>query len=70
MKRRSYVTALAMLTAAPTAWAAMNIQPDPENPTGYIISRADVEAVEQQKTADPMYQIWSQALRTAPNHVS
>ncbi|CAE6887107.1 chitinase [Vibrio sp. B1FLJ16] len=67
MKRRSYVTALAMLTAAPTAWAAMNIQPDPENPTGYIISRADVEAVEQQKTADPMYQIWSQALRTAPN---
>lgn len=67
MKRRSYVTALAMLIAAPTAWAAMNIQPDPENPTGYIISRADVEAVEQQKTADPMYQIWSQALRTAPN---
>ncbi len=67
MKRRNYVTALAMLTAAPAAWSAMNIQPDPENPTGYVISRADVEAVEQEKTADPMYQIWSQALRTAPN---
>ncbi len=67
MKSRSYVTALAMLTAAPTAWAAMNIQPDPQNPTGYVISRADVEAVELQKTADPMYQIWSQALRTTSN---
>ncbi len=67
MKRRSFVAAVAMLTAAPAAWSAMNIQPDPQNPTGYIISRADIEAVEQQKTADPMYQIWSQALRTAPN---
>ncbi|NVJ55921.1 MAG: carbohydrate-binding protein [Vibrionaceae bacterium] len=67
MMRRSYVTALAMLTAAPTAWATMNIQPDPLNPTGYVVSRADIEAAEQQKTADPMYQIWSQALRTAPN---
>ncbi|MGP8306358.1 chitinase [Vibrio sp. YIC-376] len=65
--RRSYVTALAILTAAPAAWSAMNIQPDPLNPTGYVISRADVEAAEQRQAADPMYQIWSQALRTAPN---
>ena len=67
MKIRSYVTALAMLTAAPAAWSALNIQPDPLNPTGYVISRADVEAAEQRKASDPMYQIWSQALRTAPN---
>lgn len=46
---------------------AMNIQPDPLNPTGYIISRADVEAVEKTKTADPMYGVWAQALRTLPN---
>ncbi|MGY0617368.1 chitinase [Vibrio sp. FJH11] len=56
-----------MLTAAPAAWSALNIQPDPLNPTGYVISRADVEAAEQRKAADPMYKIWSQALRTAPN---
>lgn len=67
MKRRSYITALAMLTAAPAAWSAMNIQPDPLNPTGYVISRSDVATAEQRKAADPMYQIWSQALRTAPN---
>lgn len=68
MNKTSYLTALTILAAAPT-WATMNIQPDPDNPTGYVISRADIEAVEQQKTANPMYQIWSQALRTAPNSV-
>ncbi|KOO07159.1 glycoside hydrolase family 19 protein [Vibrio hepatarius] len=58
--------ALSCVLAA-QANASMNIQPDPLNPTGYVVSRADIEAAEQQKTADPMYQIWSQALRTAPN---
>jgi chitodextrinase len=67
MKRRSYVTALAMLTAAPAAWSAMTIQPDPLNPTGYVIARADVDAAERRKASDPMYQVWSQALRTVPN---
>ncbi|MEZ8100222.1 chitinase [Vibrio bivalvicida] len=69
MKKTSYLAALAMLSAAPTSWAAMNIQPDPQNPTGYVVSRADIQAAESQQTADPMYHIWSQALRTAPNAV-
>ncbi|KLN62823.1 chitinase [Vibrio sp. VPAP30] len=69
MKKTSYLAALAMLSAAPTSWATMNIQPDPQNPTGYVVSRADIQAAESQQTADPMYHIWSQALRTAPNAV-
>ena len=49
--------------------ASMNIQPDPQNPNGYVIARGDVQAVEQSKTSDPMYAIWSQALETRPNSV-
>ena len=45
------------------------IQPDPQNPNGYVIARGDVQAVEQSKTSDPMYAIWSQALETRPNSV-
>ena len=47
----------------------MNIQPDPLNPTGYVIKRSDIEKVEQAKASSPMYQVWSQALRTAPNSI-
>ncbi|WP_038174897.1 glycoside hydrolase family 19 protein [Vibrio pacinii] len=68
MNKTRYLTALAILATTPT-WAAMNIQPDPDNPTGYVVARSDIEAAEMQKTADPMYQIWSQALSTAPNTV-
>lgn len=52
-----------------TTMAEMNIQPDPENATGYIISRIDVEAAEKAKTADPMYDIWAKALQTTSNAV-
>lgn len=47
----------------------MNPQPDPENPTGYIISQAEVDAAEAAKTADPMYDVWAKALATQPNSV-
>lgn len=47
----------------------MNPQPDPENPTGYIISQAEVDAAEAVKTADPMYDVWAKALATQPNSV-
>lgn len=49
--------------------AAMTIQPDPQNANGYLVSRAELHAAEQAKTANPMYAIWSQALQTRPNSV-
>ncbi|TNI07180.1 carbohydrate-binding protein, partial [Aeromonas salmonicida] len=48
---------------------AMNIQPDPQNPGGYLVSSADIKAAEQGKTANPMYATWSRALATRPNTV-
>ncbi len=47
--------------------ASMTIEPDPENPSGYLVSRAELHAAEQSKTADPMYAIWAQALQTRAN---
>ena len=54
------------------AWAlpsqgAMTIQPDPQTSGGYLIAAPDLAAVEQAKTANPMYGIWSKALATRPN---
>ena len=34
-----------------------------------MIARGDIQAMEQSKTSDPMYAIWSQALETRPNTV-
>lgn len=55
--------------AATNSQPTMNIQPDPQNPTGYLVSRADLAAVEQSKASDPMYAIWSQALQTRSNTI-
>ncbi|MFM2599106.1 chitinase [Vibrio fortis] len=55
--------------AATNSQPNMNIQPDPQNPTGYLVSRADLAAVEQSKASDPMYAIWSQALQTRSNTI-
>ncbi len=49
--------------------SAMAIELDPDNPNGYLISQATLEATEQEKTANPMYTIWSQALRTEKNNI-
>lgn len=69
MLRRRYCACLVAAMFAAPGYSAMNIQPDPQNPGGYLISAADVKAVEQQKTANPMYAIWSKALATRPNTV-
>ena len=45
----------------------MNPQPDPENPTGYVVSKAEIKAAEDAKTLDPMYDVWAKALETLPN---
>lgn len=48
---------------------ALTILPDPENSAGYIVSKTDLQTAEQAKTADPMYQIWAQALETRSNTI-
>lgn len=48
---------------------AMNPQPDPQNPNGYIISRIELKNAESAKTNNPMYAIWSKALETRDNTV-
>lgn len=47
----------------------MNPQPDPENPTGYIVTQTEIDAAEAAKTADPMYDVWAKALATQPNSI-
>ncbi|EMA8957341.1 chitinase [Vibrio fluvialis] len=49
--------------------ASMKIEPDPNNPNGYLMSRVELNAAEQAKTANPMYAIWAKALQTQPNSV-
>ncbi|MGO1191942.1 glycoside hydrolase family 19 protein [Vibrio casei] len=51
------------------AMAEMNIQPDPTNSIGYVVSKADILASEQAKTSDPMYDTWAKALQTRLNSV-
>lgn len=68
MLKRTLISTLIGCTMATSAFA-MNVQPDPQNPNGYIVSRADLQAAEQAKTADPMYAIWAKALETRPNTV-
>ncbi|NOH69909.1 carbohydrate-binding protein [Vibrio pectenicida] len=69
MRKASYLVATLCVYATSPSWAAINIQPDPLNPTGYVIKRSDIEAVEQEQTSNPMYQVWSQALGTVPNDI-
>ena len=49
--------------------SAIEAQPDPDNPGGYILRKADISTAEQSKTQDPMYQLWSQALATRDNAI-
>jgi len=44
-------------------------QVDPDNPSGYILSKADIFASEKAKTLNPMYETWSKALRTQSNTI-
>ncbi|MFC3032749.1 chitinase [Pseudoalteromonas fenneropenaei] len=59
---------LALTTVSASA-LAMNPQPDPNNPGGYLLSKAQVDASAQAKTSNAMYQTWANALRTADNAV-
>ena len=67
MKKTNLVWALQLVLAAPLAANALNVQPDPQNPNGYVLLKSEVATAAQNKTANPMYAIWSNALRTAEN---
>ncbi len=69
MNTKRYLSVLIGSLLSANAMASMNIQPDSANPTGYIVSRADIQAVENSITTDPMYDIWSKALETRTNTV-
>ncbi|PKF79545.1 carbohydrate-binding protein [Vibrio sp. vnigr-6D03] len=68
MLKRTLISTLIGCTMASSAFA-MNVQPDPQNPTGYIVSKVDLQAAEAAKTADPMYAIWAKALETRLNSI-
>ena len=57
MKKVSYLAAALALAAISSSWAMTNIQPDPQNPNGYMVARADIQAAEHAQTSNPMYQI-------------
>lgn len=69
MFRLTHATMLVASAFSLPVCAAMNIQPDPQNAGGYVIASADIKAVEQQKTANPMYAIWAKSLETRPNAI-
>lgn len=63
---RSLVTILIGLIGAHVC-SCMSILPDPDNPSGYIVYRQELEAHESEITSDPIYASWSKALETRPN---
>ncbi|OEF23126.1 glycoside hydrolase family 19 protein [Vibrio rumoiensis] len=69
MFKLKYLALIVGIASSSNAMAAMNIQPDPENASGYVVSRADIQASEQAQTSDPMYTTWAGALQTTPNSV-
>lgn len=68
MLKRILLSAVVSCGIAATAFG-MNVQPDPQNAGGYVVLKSEVQAAEDTKTADPMYDIWAQALSTAPNTI-
>ncbi|MCG3729324.1 chitinase [Vibrio cincinnatiensis] len=65
-KRNIIISGMSLVFALPVH-AAMTIQVDPQDSSGYVVSRAELQAVEKAKTANPMYEVWAQALRTTSN---
>jgi len=68
MFKLKYITSLVCLSMATSSYA-IEPQPDPDNPSGYLVARAELQAAEQAKTANPMYAIWSKALETRANSI-
>ncbi|TMP20206.1 carbohydrate-binding protein, partial [Pseudoalteromonas ruthenica] len=63
------LTAVAVNITLATSASAMTIQPDPQNPTGYIVSGTELADAENRLTLDPMYDVWAKALETRDNSI-
>lgn len=68
MKPCHLLAATTLVSASLPAFA-VNPQPDPTNPTGYVLLRSEVQASAAAQTSDPMYAVWANALSTAPNSI-
>ncbi|BBN83743.1 chitinase [Pseudoalteromonas sp. A25] len=60
---------VALNLAAISSVSAMTIEPDPQNPGGYLISKEELQDTVAAKTSDPMYATWAKALETRSNTV-
>jgi chitodextrinase len=68
MFKLKYIISLICYGVVTTSYA-VNVQPDPDNPNGYLVARSELQSAEQLKTTDPMYKAWSKALETRPNSI-
>nr|WP_022942344.1 glycoside hydrolase family 19 protein [Psychromonas hadalis] len=68
MFKKTRLSTLIGLSIAANAYA-MNPQPDPQNPTGYIVSAQEIQTAENAKTPEPMYDAWAKALETRRNAI-
>ena len=62
MKTRRRLIALSSIAFCMPLLAEIHIEPDPERPGGYIVSKADLEAREAELTPNPMYAVWALSL--------
>ena len=69
MKTRCRLIALSSITICMPLVAEIHIEPDPDRPGGYIVSKADIEARETELTSNPMYAVWAKALLTSSNSI-
>lgn len=70
MKTQYFIkSSVVAIMCASFSSAATQPQPDPDNPNGYILSKADIIEAEQGKTQNPMYATWSKALKTRDNAI-
>tara|TARA_Y100000782_G_C10183618_1_gene265204 strand:+ start:1095 stop:2531 length:1437 start_codon:yes stop_codon:yes gene_type:complete len=68
MKTHS-IKLLALQVALIASANALTIVDDPNNPNGYLLSRAELNAARDAKASDPMYQTWAKALETRDNSI-
>ena len=68
MKTHS-IKLLALQVALIASANALTIVDDPNNPNGYLLSRAELNAARDAKASYPMYQNWAKALETRDNSI-
>ncbi|CAH9053564.1 hypothetical protein PSECIP111854_01195 [Pseudoalteromonas sp. CIP111854] len=58
---------MALNLVAIASASAMTIEPDPQNPGGYLVSKVELAEAAKSKTSNPMYATWAKALQTLDN---